>query len=637
MASTYIKLPIVTASGGSGVTSFNTRTGAVTLEDTDVVAALGFTPANDTLSNLDAPTSINQSLIPAADQTYSIGSPSFNWNDIQAVELSCNGDAARISLLNKTIYDGSGNINYEWVDRKFYDSATGKSIDYEQRELSDSASSVVISWELYRINDSAGNRSIMFNDRNLTDSAQTTSVDWDTRHLRDDSGVDSVDWLERQLVGVDGNIGLDYSSSTNISVTENLTMGGELYTAVQASAVSAPAAGYLVYYTSNIGYPTWKDPSNRSFAFSLNLLSAGTPRELIVPDADGTIALQSYVTSGFLPISNPTATGTLTVPTIRGGTSASGTLTLQSTSNATKGKILFGTSAYDEVNNRLGIGQATPTSAFHALINSIGVTYNVANGIHLENSTAASSGNPQYSPVLTLSGNGFQGAASGLSRWSIDVVTTSGSSYGSNLRFQSNTNGSLATPFQLSQNGSLTISNAMSAFSYSASSSYTAGSLASSGTSGTTNLFTTTNSVAPTSGTLVWNGVNIAPTINQTGGANGITRGVYINPTLTAAADFRAIETTAGKVVFAATNTGAGTTGDRTINKTSGTVNFAAAATALVVTNSLVTTASIVFAVVRTNDATATIKNVVPAAGSFTINLGAAATAETSVGFMVIN
>ena len=42
--------------------------------------------------------------------------------------------------------------------------------------------------------------------------------------------------------------------------------------------------------------------------------------------------------------------------TLIGGTAASETLTLQSTSHGTKGKILFGTSAYDEVNNRLGIG-----------------------------------------------------------------------------------------------------------------------------------------------------------------------------------------------------------------------------------------------------------------------------------------
>ncbi len=49
--------------------------------------------------------------------------------------------------------------------------------------------------------------------------------------------------------------------------------------------------------------------------------------------------------------------------TLIGGTASGQTLTLQSTSNATKGKILFGTSGYDEVNNRLGIGTATPLAA----------------------------------------------------------------------------------------------------------------------------------------------------------------------------------------------------------------------------------------------------------------------------------
>jgi hypothetical protein len=92
-----------------------------------------------------------------------------------------------------------------------------------------------------------------------------------------------------------------------------------------------------------------------------------------------------------------------------------------------------------------------------------------------------------------------------------------------------------------------------------------------------------------------------------------------------------------GRTAFLATNTATGTTGAQTINRPSGTVNFAAGATSLLVTNSLCTTASIVFAVVRTNDTTAYIKNVVPGAGSFTINLGAAATAETSVGFFIIN
>ena len=51
---------------------------------------------------------------------------------------------------------------------------------------------------------------------------------------------------------------------------------------------------------------------------------------------------------------------------------------------------------------------------------------------------------------------------------------------------------------------------------------------------------------APTSGTGVFNVLSLENTINQTGGANGITRGLYVNPTLTSAADFRALENSRG-------------------------------------------------------------------------------------------
>jgi len=89
--------------------------------------------------------------------------------------------------------------------------------------------------------------------------------------------------------------------------------------------------------------------------------------------------------------------------------------------------------------------------------------------------------------------------------------------------------------------------------------------------------------------------------------------------------------------VVTPTITAGGTTGDRTINELAGTVNIAAAGTTVTVTNSLVTANSLVFCTLRTNDTTATVKNVVPTAGSFTINLGAAATGEISIGFFVVN
>ena len=77
--------------------------------------------------------------------------------------------------------------------------------------------------------------------------------------------------------------------------------------------------------------------------------------------------------------------------------------------------------------------------------------------------------------------------------------------------------------------------------------------------------------------------------------------------------------------------------GMQPVNKTVGSVKFPAAATAITVTNSLVTASSVILCTLQTNDATARIANVVPASGSFTINLTAAATSETKVGFVVIN
>jgi len=85
------------------------------------------------------------------------------------------------------------------------------------------------------------------------------------------------------------------------------------------------------------------------------------------------------------------------------------------------------------------------------------------------------------------------------------------------------------------------------------------------------------------------------------------------------------------------TITAGGTTGNRTINLPAGTVNLAAAATAVTVTNSTVTANSIVFAIARTNDSTCAVKNTVAGSGSFVINMTAACTAETSVGFWVTN
>jgi len=65
-----------------------------------------------------------------------------------------------------------------------------------------------------------------------------------------------------------------------------------------------------------------------------------------------------------------------------------------------------------------------------------------------------------------------------------------------------------------------------------------------SATSGTGGTFYLGKTFSPTSGTGAYSFLEIMTgrQVNQTGGASGITRGVYINPTITAAADYRGIE-----------------------------------------------------------------------------------------------
>ncbi len=65
--------------------------------------------------------------------------------------------------------------------------------------------------------------------------------------------------------------------------------------------------------------------------------------------------------------------------------------------------------------------------------------------------------------------------------------------------------------------------------------------------------YTGSATFAPTSGTATFTAFDVSPTINQTGGASGLSRGVYVNPTLTSAADFRAIETTNGRTILKST------------------------------------------------------------------------------------
>jgi len=103
-------------------------------------------------------------------------------------------------------------------------------------------------------------------------------------------------------------------------------------------------------------------------------LSGGTmtgPLILSEDPADALEAATKQYADGKLDLTGGTLSGNLTVSgvtqssTVQGSSSPSGSLTLTSTSDATKGKILIGSSpiVIDEANGRLGIGTNSPTQA----------------------------------------------------------------------------------------------------------------------------------------------------------------------------------------------------------------------------------------------------------------------------------
>lgn len=316
---------------------------------------------------------------------------------------------------------------------------------------------------------------------------------------------------------------------------------------------------------------------------------------------------------------------------------------------------------WDDANNRLGIGTATPTDTLHntgttrldGLLKFSGTTS--AFPALKRNSTELQVRLADDSGFATLISGRFEANQTNISINSIATAITNGSFIGANLNGQqfgllmgTNQSGysyiqgrylSAAEHIRIQEFGSgisvgsatgdgyiaigrtsqLALSRLGISVAPTASANYGLVSLGSGAFDGATSGFFT----GVAAGTVI--AVNLA-----SGGTSDL-----LNMQVAGVGRFKI--SSAGKPTYDSTITAGGTTGNQTINKPSGTVNIAAAGTTVTVTNNLVTTSSIVTAVVRTNDTTAYIKNVVPSAGSFVITLGAAATAETSIGFIVNN
>ena len=119
-----------------------------------------------------------------------------------------------------------------------------------------------------------------------------------------------------------------------------------------AAIITVPATGTMVLGTGGTNQIAYWSDANTLTGVTAGANSFLTTNGSNVPGLT-TIASDTFTQYALLA-------GRGTGQLLYGGTNPSANLTLASTSNGTKGKILFGTSGYDEVNNRLGLGMTNP-------------------------------------------------------------------------------------------------------------------------------------------------------------------------------------------------------------------------------------------------------------------------------------
>ena len=305
------------------------------------------------------------------------------------------------------------------------------------------------------------------------------------------------------------------------------------------------AVGYLALASNNT-----TGTSNSAFGYLALRFSAGGSNS-----AFGTTALYG-ITAG----SSNSAFGRDAGYYIADGVTAATTLNTsvfigantKALANGQSNQIVIGQNAIGLGNNSAVLGNDSITRTALKGDISIGTTGSISSRLHIQGSGATSATttlrveNTNASASLVVLDNGYVGINTGSAAYNLDVNGTARLSDVlsftnlSSLTPQGTTAADRRLLIRGGEGGGVGSTSLITLT--------TNGNITS--TSGNPVLVNISRDFTPTSGTATYTLTSITGTINQTGGANGITRGLYINPTLTSAANFRAIETTAGNVLF---------------------------------------------------------------------------------------
>lgn len=509
-----IKL-LVAPGSTSSVSSFNGRTGAVMLTSADVTGALGYTPP----TTLDGLNDVTISA-PANAQVLTYNSTTGQWE-------------------NQTPAGGGGGGD---MDKSTYDVDNDGVVDSAERTeiiVRNSTGSTLTKGQVVYLSGATGNRPNAVLSKADTEATSSKTIGIVVANIANNSDG---------YVATNGTLhDLDTSAfADGDAVWLSATTAGAFTSTVPAEPNHAVFVGYIARAHPTAGRIVLHFQNGYEFdELHGVLLSSPANNDLVVYESSTSLWKNKSISTIF------GGTPLVSVPTLAQVTTAGNT----TTNPITVGGLTISDGFASITKTTSGATLTlTPSASDNAIvINSSGFIKFAAAAVSFirgfSGATLFAVYNSSYTNIFNL---GTSAACYVNTGTNFLIGTTTDAGYKLDVNGTARVQGNLTMPnFTniVSQNNQISFETFRTIHYASAGTlnnqygfTFDDGGGSSTLTTGVTGRMSLASRFAPTSGTAQYTTFVISPTVNQTGGANGITRGLYVNPTITAAADFRAIE-----------------------------------------------------------------------------------------------